>query len=115
MKYIEEWVPGRAVGRRADAADPRGRARTRRAAGVDSHVGHEGRVRHVYAAHHAVPQGSYAVKLVAGRETALLLEVATRCQDGATQAVLLRWGRAQRVRVRSPWAWMCTRRGRRCA
>jgi hypothetical protein len=97
------------VGRRADVADPRRRARSRRAAGVDSHVGHEGRVRHV----HAVPQGSYAVKLVSRRETALLLEVATRCQDGATQVVLLRWGRAQRVRVRSPRVWMCTRRGRR--
>ncbi|KAK3142197.1 hypothetical protein QOZ80_4BG0343520 [Eleusine coracana subsp. coracana] len=34
-------------------------------------------VKYVDAAHHAVPQGSYAVELVAGRETALLQEVAT--------------------------------------
>jgi hypothetical protein len=34
-------------------------------------------VKYVDAAHHAVPQGSYAVELVAGRETALLQEVPT--------------------------------------
>jgi hypothetical protein len=34
-------------------------------------------VKYVDAAHHAVPHGDYAVELVAGRETALLQEVAT--------------------------------------
>ena len=34
-------------------------------------------VKYVDAAHHAVPRGSYAVELVAGRECALLQEVRT--------------------------------------
>ncbi|KAK3144379.1 hypothetical protein QOZ80_4AG0312270 [Eleusine coracana subsp. coracana] len=34
-------------------------------------------VKYIDAAHHTVPQGAYAVELVAGRETALLQEVAT--------------------------------------
>jgi hypothetical protein len=55
-------------------------------------------VKFVDAAHHAVPHGGYAVELVAGRETARAVAGGGHGARASVQAVLLRRGRAQRLR-----------------